>query len=413
MVFGSAPAKSITEEGSPSLERLTDAPDFELPADWDGDNVYEVVVRANDGTASAWQLVSVTVGNVDEGVKIVSGGGADSRWVGLSENGLAVGQVVAVDEDGDPVAYAISGGADAALFTVDSVTGALRFVAAPNYEAPADADGDNLYRVQVAASSGAFSDTQDFAVQIMNVNEPVAITSNGGGASASISVAENSQSVTAVVAVDPEGSPVHYTIVSGNDSSRFAINSQTGLLSFVSAPDHESPADVNGDNVYGVTVRATSGAHSDVQTLSVTVTNVRDGNNVIGTSASETINGTSTPSSRRTSQEEDTVYARDGNDTVQGLGGEDYLYGEGGNDMLTGGADADRLTGGAGADQFVYALVSEFDRRGARRDRRFRPFAGRPDLAQRDRRQQRGGRQPGVRLHRRVGLLERRGAAAV
>ncbi len=411
-ISGGADANRFTIDALTGALSLRDAPDFELPADWGGDNVYDIVVRANDGTSSAYQLVSVAVGNVDEGVEIVSGGGADTLWVGLWENSLAVGQIEAVDEDGDPVAYTISGGADAALFAVDAATGALSFVAAPNYEAPADADGDNRYQVAVAAASGAFSDTQVFEIQIMNVNEPVAISSNGGGSSASVSVVENSNTVTTVAAADPEGAPVNYSIVSGGDASRFAINSQTGLLYFVSAPDHELPGDANGDNVYGVTVRATSGQHSDLQTLTVTVANVRDGNNVTGTSASETINGTSHPS-RRTSNEEDTVYAREGNDTVQGLGGEDYLYGEAGNDVLTGGAGADRLTGGTGSDQFVYTLVAEFDRRGARRDHRFRPLAGRPHLAQRDRRQQRRQRQSGLRLHRRVGLLERRRPVAV
>ena len=67
-----------------------------------------------------------------------------------------------MDEDGDPVSYAIVGGADAALFSVDAATGQLRFVAAPDYETRADADGDNVYRVEVAAISGAYSDIQAF-----------------------------------------------------------------------------------------------------------------------------------------------------------------------------------------------------------------------------------------------------------
>ncbi len=357
-ISGGADADRFTIDALTGALSLADAPDFELPADWNGDNVYDVIVRANDGTASAYQFVSVTVGNVDEGVAIVSHGGDDTVWLGLWENSLTVAQVEAVDEDGDPVTYAIAGGADAALFAVDAATGALSFVAGPNYEAPADADGDNRYQVAVAAASGAFSDTQVFEIQIMNVNEPVAISSNGGGAAAAISVVENSATVTTVVAADPEGAPVNYSIVSGGDASRFAINSQTGLLYFVTAPDHELPGDANGDNVYGVTVRATAGQHSDLQTLTVTVTNMRDGNNVTGTMAGDTITG-SGKTGLRTSNEEDTVYGRDGNDTIQGLGGEDYLHGDGGNDSLTGGAGADRLTGGTGADQFIYTLLSD------------------------------------------------------
>ena len=44
------------------------------------------------------------------------------------------------------VEYAISG-ADAALFQIDAQTGEMCFLAAPDYETPLDADGDNVYEV--------------------------------------------------------------------------------------------------------------------------------------------------------------------------------------------------------------------------------------------------------------------------
>ena len=46
--------------------------------------------------------------------------------------------------------YSISGGADAALFTIDG-TGNLAFLAAPDYEVAGDFDGDNVYEVEVTA----------------------------------------------------------------------------------------------------------------------------------------------------------------------------------------------------------------------------------------------------------------------
>jgi hypothetical protein len=45
--------------------------------------------------------------------------------------------------------FEISGGEDAALFTIDPVTGALDFIQAPDYENPSDADRDNVYIVIV------------------------------------------------------------------------------------------------------------------------------------------------------------------------------------------------------------------------------------------------------------------------
>jgi hypothetical protein len=44
------------------------APDYEMPGDFDGDNVYEVIVRASDGTFSATQTISATVTDVFEPV---------------------------------------------------------------------------------------------------------------------------------------------------------------------------------------------------------------------------------------------------------------------------------------------------------------------------------------------------------
>ena len=65
-----------------------------------------------------------------------------------------MGTVTATDDDGDTLTYMISGGADATLFSLDPSTGELVFNASPDFEEPADADGDNVYEVEVTASDG-------------------------------------------------------------------------------------------------------------------------------------------------------------------------------------------------------------------------------------------------------------------
>ena len=82
----------------------------------------------------------------------------------VAENRMRVGRLEAVDPDeGDEVAgYGITGGADAALFEVESETGGLQFREAPDYEAPSDVEsaepesgaGDNEYVVVVEVRSG-------------------------------------------------------------------------------------------------------------------------------------------------------------------------------------------------------------------------------------------------------------------
>ena len=71
-----------------------------------------------------------------------------------AENQTAVGTVEAEDSDttDDITGYALNGGADQALFAINS--GVLTFQAAPNYEDPQDADTDNAYVVVVRATSG-------------------------------------------------------------------------------------------------------------------------------------------------------------------------------------------------------------------------------------------------------------------
>ena len=73
-----------------------------------------------------------------------------------AENQTAAGTVVADDDDTDDsvTGYAITGGADQALFEIDAATGELTFKSAPNYEDPQDSGADNGYEVTVQATSG-------------------------------------------------------------------------------------------------------------------------------------------------------------------------------------------------------------------------------------------------------------------
>ena len=104
------------------------------------------------------------------------------------------------------------------------------------------------------------SDVQTLAVTVTNANEAPVIVSNGGGATASVSVAENGTAVTTVSASDPDaGAVLTYAIVGGADQSKFTIDA-SGVLTFVAAPDFEAPGDVGGDNVYDVAVQVSDGA---------------------------------------------------------------------------------------------------------------------------------------------------------
>jgi hypothetical protein len=251
------------------------APNFEAATDFTRDNVYDVTVRASDGTTVDTQALAIRVTDVNEAFSITSHGGGDSAAISMAENGYSSFSVFTNDPDPGALTFTLSG-ADAARFTVtgSGKNANVSFKLTPNYEAPTDANGDNVYELVVTASDGTFSDSQAVAVTVTNVNENVRITSNGGNANAYVTTAENQQAVTSVVATDPDGAPVTYSISGGVDASKFTIDSATGALRFVSAPNFEVKADSGANNVYDVTVRATDGVTSATQAIAVTVSNV-------------------------------------------------------------------------------------------------------------------------------------------
>ena len=87
-------------------------------------------------------------------------------------------------------------------------------------------------------------------------------------------VAENTTAVTTVTATDPDaGQTLSYSIIGGADAGKFTIGSNTGALSFITAPNFELPTDAGGNNVYDVTVQVSDGhGGRDSQAIAVTVT---------------------------------------------------------------------------------------------------------------------------------------------
>ena len=86
----------------------------------------------------------------------------------MPENTTAVTTVAATDADGDALAFSIVGGPDRARFQIDATTGALAFVAPPDFENPTDLFRNNIYEVAVRASDGTFADTQLLVIGVRN-----------------------------------------------------------------------------------------------------------------------------------------------------------------------------------------------------------------------------------------------------
>ncbi len=93
---------------------------------------------------------------------------ADQVTVNENQRGVFF-SLKAADADGDALTFAIAG-ADAAQFRVDGNTGALQFRQPPNFEIPADSDGDNVYELTaVATDARGAQTTQVLTLAVANV----------------------------------------------------------------------------------------------------------------------------------------------------------------------------------------------------------------------------------------------------
>jgi hypothetical protein len=70
------------------------------------------------------------------------------------------------------------------------------------------------------------------------------------------------------------GSGASYAIAGGADADMFNIKNDSGLLSFVFAPNFEDPSDINGENIYNVIVQASLYGACAYQEITVLVTDV-------------------------------------------------------------------------------------------------------------------------------------------
>src|SRR5262249_5579679 len=171
------------------------------------------------------------------------------------------------------------------------------------------------FTVTLADAAGATSAAATVNASVTPVNDAPSITS-----AASFTVVENQTLVGTITATDPEHDALTYALAGGSDQSFFAINAQTGKLSFINPPDFETPEDAGGNNVYDlmVSARDTAGAVT-TQAITITVVNQDEpGRTVIGRNGNDLINGGSGDDLLDGQNGNDQIFAGDGNDTVLG-----------------------------------------------------------------------------------------------
>jgi VCBS repeat-containing protein len=228
----------------------------------------------------------------------------------MAENNTASGVVAAVDPELSNLTYSLFGGADQSFFAIDSQTGALRFLASPDFETPEDANGDNVYQLTVAATDAlGATRTQNLSIDVTDVFEPGKVIngSNGGDVL--------------------RGGTGDDVIDAGNGGDN------------VDAGDgNDTVLGGNGDD----TLMGGRGAD---------LLNGENGDDfLVGDKGNDVLNGENGNDTEWGGLGDDVLSGGNGNDVLAAGDGKDVLMGENGNDDLDGGLGDDRLLGGDGRD---------------------------------------------------------------
>ena len=262
-----------TDMASFSIVRISGLLQTKAALDKEEKDTYMVTVTATDPSGlNATVNVTIKVTNVEEAPTITRAPDANvapefasattSRTV--AENTVAgedIGNPVAAnDANGDALTYALSG-TDAASFDIDPATGQLMTKVSLDFETK------DSYTVMVTATDPRnLSATTTVTITVTNVDEGFEVSGP-----AAVDYAENGTDPVATYSVAGPDSDMATWSLEGDDMGDFSISSG-GVLTFNSPPDYENPMDMDGDNVYMVTVVANDGAYKDTHDVMVTVT---------------------------------------------------------------------------------------------------------------------------------------------
>ena len=239
---------------------------------------YEVTISVTDNldaqdnsdtTTDDTITVTVNVTDVNEAPAFPSTEDGTREIPENTAAGQNVGAAVAAqDPDGDTLTYKLEG-TGAASFEFDTSTGQIKTKDPLDYEG-----GTTSYSFTVSVHDGKDADgnsdttvdaTQNVTITVTNENETIDLQGSDA-----VDYAENGTGdVAQYTATDPENSTITWDLAD-EDESLFLISS-SGVLTFVSSPDYETPTDQGPDNKYQVTVEAST-LNDTPATLAVTVT---------------------------------------------------------------------------------------------------------------------------------------------
>jgi glucose/arabinose dehydrogenase len=187
--------------------------------------------------------------------------------VSVRENMIGVVyRPVATDPNGDAITYGAISGPDAARFTVNPVTREVRFTAQPDFEAPSDAGGNNVYNISFTASDAANTVTQNVAITVTNTGAGFQVRRVASGMSQPIYAAGLPDGSGRVVVVERGGRIRVLNPTTGAFETQDFINvagvdtgGEKGLLSIAFSPNFVS------DRTFYLQLHTTSANVSEIR----------------------------------------------------------------------------------------------------------------------------------------------------
>ncbi|NOX45940.1 MAG: T9SS type A sorting domain-containing protein [Chlorobi bacterium] len=245
--------------------------------DFESNPYFSLTVQVQDnGTGNLTNQATITVdlNDINENPDIST---ASFTINENSANGTAVGTVSASDPDtGQTLSFSIIAGNTSGAFQINPNSGAISVAnsSALNYES------NPTYSLMVEVEdngTGSLTDQATITINLNDVNESPDITS------ASFSINENSANGTAVGTVsasDPDtGQTLSFSIIGGNTSGAFQINSNTGEISVA----YGTVLNYESNPVFSLLVQVQdngSGSLTDQATITVNLIDVNENPNI-------------------------------------------------------------------------------------------------------------------------------------
>jgi Ca2+-binding RTX toxin-like protein len=168
--FGSFGAVALS-----AIELVAEALTYANPSNTPGATRNLTLSLTAPGFTAGSATIGVNVTQENDPPSITSGASATTPE--QSAAGTPVYAARASDPEGTAIAWTL-GGTDAALFQI-SGSGVVSFRAAPDFEAPRDANGDNAYAISVIASDGQASAQRNVAIHVTNFADATQIQGVG------------------------------------------------------------------------------------------------------------------------------------------------------------------------------------------------------------------------------------------